>query len=199
MPTRTPIAIAALITAALTSALVLTGCGQASDAAGPTGAASGNPTPAFGSATGTPSPVAPRDEPSPSAEKPISAPGCDGFLTEEQTAALASEGYVPDPMSTWPDVMAEAEAAGGTWCAWTSPDGRPDVHGGYVAVPDALWQAKRADLIEQGASEDDADYPGFIALPDAGAPDVDGGFVYANGYLVYVSSPTLAASVSVLQ
>ena len=65
-------------------------------------------------------PVAPRDEPSPSAETPISAPGCDSFLTEEQTPALAAEGFVPDPTSTWPDVMAEAAAAGGTWCAWTS-------------------------------------------------------------------------------
>lgn len=206
MSTRTPPAPAALIVTlaalAVTASLALSGCSAGS--AGPSDAASGtaNPTPTFGSSTSSRTAVAPRDEADPTPEvpvSPLSAPGCEGFLTQEQTSALASEGYVPDPSSTWPDVMAEAAAAGGTWCAWTSGDGSPDVHGGVVAIPDALWQAKRGDLLAQGATEDDASYPGFIALPDQGAPDVDGGFVYANGYLVYVSAPTLAASVSVLQ
>ncbi|MEL4319226.1 hypothetical protein WJX64_09435 [Leifsonia sp. YIM 134122] len=201
MPTRTPLApaaLAALTAVALATALALSGCSGGS--AGPSDAASGtaNPTPTFGSTTSSPSAVAPRDQAAPSAETPISAPGCETFLTEEQTAGLAAEGYVPNPLSTWPDVMAEAAAAGGTWCAWTSPDGSPDLQGGFVAIPEALWQAKRGDLIAQGATEDDASYPGFIALPDQGAPDVDGGFVYANGYLVYVSDPKLAATVTVL-
>lgn len=205
MSTRTPLAPAARRSFAVATALALTlglglsGC--AGGTGGPSDAASGtvNPTPTFGSSSSSPSAVAPRDQAAPTADTPISAPGCETFLTEEQTAGLTAEGYVPNPLSTWPDVMAEAAAAGGTWCAWTSPDGGPDLQGGFVAIPEALWQAKRGDLIAQGATEDDASYPGFIALPDQGAPDVDGGFVYANGYLVYVSTPNLAASVTVLQ
>ncbi|KQO95832.1 hypothetical protein ASF30_19810 [Leifsonia sp. Leaf264] len=204
MSTRRPLAITALTAAALTVTAMLAGCtaqtGSASSAS-----ASANPTPTFtdASPSATPTPeatqVAPRDEPSPTAETPIAAAGCDTFLTEAQTSELASEGFVPDPTSTWPDVMAEAAANGGTWCAWKSADGSPGFHAGQVAIPDAVWQKKRADLVAQGALEDDASYPGFLALPDAGAPDIDGGFVYANGCLVYVSYPKLAASVTVLQ
>ncbi|KQX05032.1 hypothetical protein ASC59_12405 [Leifsonia sp. Root1293] len=205
MPTRTPTALVALpatVAIAAALALALSGCAGGSPAPSDAASDSPNPTPTFGPSTSSPassSPVAPRDQSAFGTESPIYAPGCETFLTEEQTVALVDQGYVPDPTSTWPDVMAEAAAAGGTWCAWTAPDGSPDIRGGVVAIPEALWQAKRGDLIAQGATEDDASRPGFIALPDEGAPDVDGGFVYADGYLVYVSDPKLAASVTVLQ
>ncbi|TFD86287.1 hypothetical protein [Cryobacterium serini] len=62
---------------------------------------------------------------------------------------------------------------------------------GHLALTAAEWEAKKAELIATGFIEESSPVPGYFDEPDTDPNYVDGGFVYRDGNLFYVSYPAL--------
>ncbi|MCU1446277.1 hypothetical protein [Cryobacterium sp.] len=190
-------------TVALTfiAVLALTGCSSAvapDPPASPTSAtsATASPTP---TATAAPASTA-TASPTPSAttsETPVTAPGCDTVLTDDEYASLAADGLVLAPDVRVLDDVMQTLMDEGFGCQWA---GGGDVSVWYAQADhdEATWAARRQELLDAGWTETDTPTEGVLAAPADHDPNYVPVVVHRNGVTYYASYDRFLGSVTAL-
>lgn len=165
-------------------ALMLTGCAAAPSQAAPTASATASvPRAAPARPTPTPTPTAVR-------------PTCKTALAPAAYADFASSGLTAHAYSGWRTDLYFMINKGGIACSWHGSGDSMMVFG-QLAMTSDDWDVERASLLAHGFVEQDSP-PGYLNEPDTDPNSNDGGFLYLDGQLYYVSYPALVKWVPAL-
>ena len=152
------------------------------------GCASADPEPPAASES-----VPPTTSPSETPEPPPAADlaTCDDVLTQAGHDDLAGSNLTPREFTyqSWDYPLLETMSTEGVVCEWGG-GGDVFVVVGQLAMDEATWETKRADLEAQDYVEDPtASVPGFLNGPDFSADDSypGRGFAWRDGVLYYAS------------
>lgn len=165
--------------------LALAGCG------------SGAPT-SSSTSTSTPS-ATPTSTPSAETTATAAAATCDTILTEQGYADLEQTQMEPRAYQVTRTDLTFLVDAGGVACTWTKP--QTDISATVAQAPfdETAWAAKQAELEAAGFVESDESGLPFLIEPTDPGGNLSGGFVWQDGQLFYVSTPSLLDSVQGLQ
>jgi len=167
----------------LLAAVALTGCGTGAPAPSTT-------TTTAPSATATPTV-------SPSAT--TAAVTCDTILTAPGAQQLADDGLTAREYTTGRTDLQFMIDAGGVACRWAKPS--TDVVATVAQAPfaEAEWAARQSALEAEGFEPTNDPAAGFLLEPTDPAGDLRGGFLWRDGQVYFVSSPSLLNSLPALQ
>lgn len=167
----------------LLAAVALTGCGT------------GAPAPSTTTTT------APSATPTPTASPTATAAAvtCDTILTEAGRQGIADDGLTAREYTAGRTDLQFMIDAGGVACRWVKPS--TDIGATVAQAPftEAEWDAKQSGLEAGGFEPTDDPAAGFLLEPTDPAGDLRSGFLWRDGQLFFVSSPSLLDSIPALQ
>ena len=176
---------------ALAALFTLTGC--STDAADPAPA----PTPT--TSTATPATATPTAVPVPpaTATDPAVA-GCDTILTDDEYAALESDGLTLTPDIDVLDDTMQSLMDEGFGCYWTRGGGDVRVWYAQAEQSDDAWAAQRQELIDDGWTQTDSPREGVLQAPAEHDPNYLPAVVHLGGMTYYASYSDYFSSVKAL-
>ncbi|TFD19490.1 hypothetical protein [Cryobacterium sp. TMS1-13-1] len=118
-------------------------------------------------------------------------------LTADAYSDFGGSGLALRDYQGWRTDIQFMADGGGIACAWQG-QGDAVVLFGELAMTGGAWQSKKAELVETGFIEVATPVAGYFNEPDTDPNYIDGGFVYRDGNLFYVSYPALTQWVPAL-
>lgn len=167
----------------LLATVALTGCGT------------GAPAPSTTTTTAPSATATPTASPTATA----AAVTCDTILTEPGRQGLADDGLTEREYTAGRTDLQFMIDAGGVACRWVKPS--TDIGATVAQAPftEAEWDAKQSALETEGYEPTDDPAPGFLLEPTDPAGDLRGGFLWRDGQVYFVSSPSLLNAIPALQ
>lgn len=153
----------------LLASVTLAGCGTT--APGPSATPSG-------AASETPSS-------SPTHTDLVAAVTCDTILSPFGYSDLAADNLLPKEFTGWHTDL-QFFLDNGTVCKWGN-QGDVMVIVAQAPITEEAWTAMQSDLLAQGFTQTDTPALGFVNEPDTDPNYIDGGFIFRDGQLYYVS------------
>lgn len=179
----------------LTAVLALSGCSAA---------APESPANPDQGATATASPTAsPTPSPAPSAAPSTAPPeapvaGCDTIMTDDEYAALESDGLTLNPEIMVLDDTMQSIMDEGFGCYWTRGGGDVRVWYAQAEQDDASWAAQKQGLLDSGWTQTDSPVPGVLQAGADHDPNYSPAVVHVNGVTHYASYSDYLGSVQAL-
>jgi hypothetical protein len=181
---------AVVVAAALSVAVVLSGCSQATESASPP------------STSATSEPTTPATTPTPSTPAVAEPASCDAVLNQAGHEDLATDNLTPTDFTvqSWDYPLLASFESDGVICKWA---GGGDVYVvlGQLPMDEATWDSTRTGLEAEGyVPNEEFGVEGFLDGPDEhDASYPSRGFVWHDGILYYVSYPGIVEFISAFQ
>ncbi len=118
------------------------------------------------------------------------APTCVTALTEDAYTDFETSGLALRDYQGWRTDIQFMADDGGIACAWQG-QGDVVVIFGQLPLTSTEWETKRTELVATGYVEETDPVAGYFNEPDTDPNYIDGGFVYRDGNLFYVSYPAV--------
>ncbi|PXA68626.1 hypothetical protein CTB96_18765 [Cryobacterium arcticum] len=123
---------------------------------------------------------------------------CDTILTDDEYAALESEGLTLNPDIYVLDDTMQSLMDEGFGCYWTRGGGDVRVWYAQAEQSDDAWAAQRQQLIDDGWTQTDAPREGVLQAPADHDPNYLPAVVHLGGTTYYASYSDYFSSVKAL-